>query len=151
MQQVRDFTVVCLAILIGSAAPCVGDVREISHLTLPHTVVDFEVLPSGPTDISTIRTSGQALGGRPDGSGSLIIVDTLQPFDSGRYVVDLLGPTTQFGFEIEDQTMPFTLQLYRGETLVGSHFASATCWNSIAVESDEPFDRIVFDTLSVAG
>lgn len=160
----------------ASFVPCAAEIERIFDLTLPHTVFDFQELPPGPTDIQAItaahpRTlltgitalpasqgatdydacsngvSGHALGGNPDGSGELGIFTVGQFFDSSDYIIDLLLPTTQFGFVIQNvRTWP-TLEFYLGDEYVGDYFVwhAADCTKFVGVESAQPFDRIVID------
>ena len=159
-----------LTLAPGSAQ---AQISPISRLTVPHTVIDFEPLPPGPTDIESILAtypgtaladitvwsftfddydacptdpSGPSLGGNPNGSGNLFIVNVGEEFASNAYIVEFTEPVTQFAFSRQDEAGGTKFVFFLGEQEVGDIIVNAACNLFVGFESEHPFDRVVFDS-----
>jgi len=149
-----------------------AQVVEIPALTIPHTEINFEKLPLGPTSVEainraypdttlidiTVMTSstddydecftginGPSLAGNADGSGSLGIFTVGQMFNSSGFTIKLGAPTNQFGFITQDQGGSIDIQLFDGNTQVGSLLTNTNCSQFLGFESAQTFDTIVIE------
>ena len=104
----------------------------------------------GPThcDACSVGVSGPALAGTAFGAGELAIFTVGQLFNSGNYTIDLIVPTTQFGFEAKSLVFNPHLEFYLGDQHVAGLFlySGVNCHSFEGFESVPAFDRVVIDT-----
>jgi len=161
-----------LALFILMTGDASTQVIEIPALTIPHTEINFEKLPLGPTSVEainleypgttlldiTVMTSstddydacftginGPSLAGNADGSGSLGIFTVGQMFNSSGFTIRLGAPTNQFGFITQDQGGSINIELFNGNTQVGSLSTNNSCSQFLGFESAQKFDTIVIE------
>ncbi len=147
-----------------------GLISEIPAMSVPHTVLDFDQLPAGPTTLEDIINQfpgtalsgftfitdpgtstynfqtggGRALAPNPDESGALYLVDPDGIFgEANSLIIELDMLISQFGFEIGDWGGPFNAILYNGNNLIGTVTVfTFDDERTHFLRSAEPFDRI---------
>lgn len=172
----RSKLVIVAAAAVGTLGVAHAQLVQIGAMTQPNTVLDFDLMPAGATTVAAINAAfpvanignitltpptaaagvyntnpnGRALGGDPNGSLGLFLMDP-PTGDFGAFaemIIDLGQQSTEFGSAVSDWNGPINVRAYDNNVLLGEIAVDATGGLDFYVQwqGAGSFDRIEMST-----